>query len=175
MNKFILTLCAAVVVAAVSFAQAPGPNRGGAGDRPSGQRGGMMMSQRGIEIEKRVLAKLNLTADQKKRIDALNAKQKTEMDKIMAEVRKLRDANKPAAGKPNQNRQPDPKMRALMERMGKLIQSRRTELNKILTPAQRSQYEKLMKDEMEKMRKEREKNGQRAPSGSRTGRGPGSR
>jgi len=146
--KKLLTLGAIAVIGmgltVSSNAQAPGP--GGPGGRlqagQGGPGGGRMMMRLG-ETQKKILGQLDLSADQKKKIEALDKKTKTSMEKLMKE--------------PGDRQAKGPKMREIM-------QSHREDLNKILTPAQQKKYQELMKAEMQKMRDQR---GDRGPAGGR--------
>lgn len=140
MNKLLSLIAATALLASVSVfavAQDAGPR----GVRPGqGANQGQRMN-RLQEINKRVLAQLNLTADQKTKIAALDKKMTEDVRKLMQD-----------RGKPETR-----------EKMQALMKKHREDMLKVLTPAQRAEYQKLMKAEMDKLRKEREANGQRAP------------
>ncbi len=145
--KLIVVACA---MGALTFAMAqdPGPGRkaGGpqGGGRPGGERRMGMMGGR----QQAVLEKLNLTADQKKKIEALRKKQAEEMRGAFAK-------NRPEPGQ-----KPDPAMR---EKMKAARDKYEKELMAILTPDQQKKFKALMKEEMEKMRTQR---GQGGPAGA---------
>jgi Spy/CpxP family protein refolding chaperone len=134
---------AAVLLASTSFAQQSGTKSstksGQSGQMraggPGGRPGGMMRGNQ------QLMAQLNLTADQQKKVKALN-------DKTQAEFRKLRESNA-------SREQTRPKMMAL-------FQKQQEGLKKILTAAQWKKFETLREAEMKKMRQ----GGQRGrPSG----------
>lgn len=138
--KRILTILTAVAIAA-SMANAqdagpkhgPGPGQDGKGPRPGGR---MRM------MDNKMLEKLNLTAAQKKQIEALNKQ-------MMEKVKALRD------GKPEDRRE---KMKALQD-------WHRAELKKILTAEQFAQFEKMMKEAREKFEKGERPNGRQGKPG----------
>lgn len=129
LSGFIVTaLVAALAVPALAQAPGPKPGDGKAQAQARGMRTG------GIHDD--LVAKLNLSAAQKTKIEALKKKNQDAVKKLMgngADREKNRD-----------------KMRELME-------SSRKEFLAILTPAQRTQYEQLVKAEMEKRRAEWQK------------------
>jgi len=123
------TLLAGLTVSAL--AQEAGPRRGqgaqaGAG---AGQRG--QMGRLG-EVQKKVLAQLDLTTDQKSKIAALDKKTKEEAMKLMQ------------GGRTPETR----------EQMQDLTKKHREAMLKILTPAQRTKFQELMKAEMKKIREQ---------------------
>lgn len=179
MKKLTSILISSVIMLAIAvpaFAQQPGPGGkqgagGKAGAPASGQRrqgGGMRMG--GLhKMEESIFAKLGLSADQKAKLKALSDKEEKDNKAIMDKFRAMRESGKQPSDAERQ------KMRTQME-------SRRTAheaaLKKILTAAQYKKYQDLVKAEMEKMRKEFEKNGGRpggpgAPGGPRGGGKPG--
>lgn len=147
MKKLALSLVvatAALGLAASSFAQQPGPR--GAGQR---QQGGM---RRMGGMNNEILAKLNLTADQKTKIAAL---QKKSREKMM-ELRK--------------DFQPGGDRSAMRTKLQAMQKENRAELQKILTPAQLKQFDALVKEQRQKMRQQRQQNGGR-PNGAPQGGG----
>lgn len=162
-TKGIFAIVLGVSLVAPAMAQQSGPRGGGGGGvqgggqrGPGGQGGNrMMMGGRMKEIQTKVLAQLGLNDAQKSKIKALDA----DTDK---KLKALMDANK---GK-SQN---DASRKAMMEKFRAINDSRKTQFEKILTPAQLKKYESLMKAEMEKARKEREKNGGGRPGGGAKG------
>lgn len=155
----------AISLASVAFGQAAGPGKGTqGGTKPpqggqQGQRqGGTMMRMGGNrmnEIQTKILTQVGATADQKNKVAALNKKRDADMK---AKFEKMR-----ASGK-----QPDREtMRKEFEGIQKAYNA---SLAKILGKDKYAKYDKLMKAEIEKMRKEREKNGgNRPPQGGKTG------
>lgn len=146
--KTIVSIAILAALVVPSTAQDSGPKggqrpggqvgAGGKGDRGPGMRMGGMR-----KVEEKVLGQLGLNAGQKQKIEALNKKFEADVKKLMDEMQKQgKNADRKAMG----------------EKVRKLMEGRRDGLFKILTPAQKSKYEQLMKAEMEKMRKEREKN-----------------
>lgn len=137
MKKIVISSLVAGAVfalAACSFGQAAGP-KGGVKTSPGQQKPGQNQ-RRGARMDQQILAKLNLTAAQKKQVAALaktmQAKQKALREKM-------------------QNSTDRTKMRSEMMAMRK---SYGDSLKKILTAAQWTKYEALRKEMMEKMRKE---------------------
>jgi len=137
MKKILTILVSTMALAALAtsaFAQGAGP-KGGFGGRggqggPGGMPGGRMAKMQG-----EILAKLNLSADQKKKIDALNAKRQEEMKKMFG-------GGPPAEGDRD-------KMR---EKMRESQKAYRKELDKILKPDQAKKYDALLKEARDKMR-----------------------
>lgn len=131
MNKLVtmVTVAALAVGMSVSvMAQQPGP-KGGDAKRGPGGIGGRF--GRMAEMEKDILAKLNLNADQKKKIEALNKKTKTKMEALMKEPGEMKDKR---------------------EKFREINQNRRDEMNKILTPAQQKKYKELWQEKVKEMR-----------------------
>lgn len=138
MKKHVVMVAAAVLLGTVSFAQTAGP-RGGA---PGGQAGkGAKAGQRGQggQLEQKVFGQLGLSAAQKQKIEALR---KSRMDQFKA----MREKAK-ASGQ-----QPDRK--AMAGTFKKMQEEYQASLKNILTPAQFTKFQSLMKAEMEKYRKE---------------------
>jgi len=134
--KNCLILGAVMALAASALAQSPGPKGGapkaGAQAGKGGQRpGGMRM---GFGMSDQVLAKLNLTAAQKQKVEALRTKVRVEMEKM----RTATGAN----GRPDRE-----KVRAVFEKYQK-------EFMAILTPEQKKKLEAERKAMMEKYRKQ---------------------
>ena len=165
MKKFLTMTIAtglAMSLATAAFAQAAGPGKGTQGGTkpPAGQQGqrqggGMRMGGRTAEIQSKILTQIGATADQKNKIKALNTKREAEMKAMFEKMR--------ASGKqPNRD-----EMRQKFEASQKAYN---TSIATILGKDKYAKYDKLMKAEIEKMRKEREKNGgQRPPAGGKTG------
>lgn len=159
MKRFLtlIAVTAALATMAVpAFAQGAGPGgqKPGGGiqggqRRPGGPGGpGGMGRERMQKMRAELLAKLNLSADQKTKIAALDKKREAEMQKLRQ------------SGDREGMRE---KMRPIMEKYEK-------DFNAILTPAQRTKYQELRKEMMEKMRKERGGQGGR-PGGQPGGKG----
>ena len=147
----VMAVSAAVLgVATSAMAQKAGPKGGG------GLQGGKQGQQvqrlqvRG-KLQKEILEKLNLTADQKSKWEA-NAKE------MRAEMEKLRAQN-------TSGQKPDRK--AMMEKM----KGYQDKMMAILTPKQQEQYKKLMEEAVAKYRKEN--GGGEAGKGGKKGGGGG--
>jgi len=135
MNKLVLTLAIAMVGFS-AFAQQAGV--AGPGRKPGGAR----MIKRLAPQNKEILSQLNLTADQQKKIDDLNATTKDKLQKLAAEL-KASKADKDGARD---------KVRGAMK-------DYRTAVEAILNADQKKKYAKLLRDAREK-RKEKQKDGQ---------------
>lgn len=142
MKKVLMGFLATVAVMALAtsaVAQSAGPKNGGQGGGKAGagqgqrQGGGMMM--RG-KIQEEVLKKLNLTTAQKSKWDTITKQMRAEMDKIRA-------AGEKSGKRPDRQ-----------EMMAK-FKGYNDKLMAVLTPKQKTDYEKYMKEAMEKARKER--------------------
>lgn len=137
----IATLAVAVMVPAM--AQDAGP-RGGKGQKAEGREGRQMGRMQ--EVNKKILAQLDLSAEQKEKIKALEEATRAELEK-----------SRPG---------PDGDRQQARQKMAEIQRNHREKLMAILTPAQRTKYQELWRAEMEKMRKERGgKPGQR-PAGA---------
>ena len=147
--KRLITIALAVALgSAMLFAQSAGPKAGGRppqDGKPGEHRfgGGMMMRGKLKEIETKVFAKLNLTAQQKSAIKALD-------EKTAKSVAALRPT--PKAGE-----KPSRPTEAQMEKMRAITKSRHDGLMKILNTNQQKQYKTLMEAEMKRLREERMK------------------
>ncbi len=150
---FVLTVSSAMV-----FAQSSGPAK--AGSKPpvvksqgshSGGPGqkGMQFRGRMKQMEERVLAKLNLTAQQKASIKALDEK-----------TAKSLTAVRPA---PKAGQKPERPTKAQMDKISAIVKGRHDGLMKILNTKQQASYKTLMDKEMKAWREERAK--QRGKSG----------
>lgn len=154
--RTILIAALAATMVTGAFAQAAGPakQQGGGkqtGQQAQGQRGPGQRMQAFAKVHEKVLAELKLTADQKKKVAALDKKRSDEM----AAIRKEAEAGK---------------RDGLRERSQKAMEAYRDGLKKVLTKDQAAKYEKRMKEEMDKLRAER--GGQGGPTGQN--RRPGS-
>lgn len=178
MKKFLSVTFAVALMAAISFGQAAGPRNGAPGGVQGGRQGQpgqgggrMMMGGRMSKMQDEILAKLNppLTKDQKAKIEALRKKQAAEFEKMRGQMGApgarggatggakggakggttngtgQRTGAPPAGGANSDMRE---KFRTMMEKNQKDFMA-------ILTKPQQTQYEKLMKEAIEKMRKER--------------------
>lgn len=128
MKRWMITLAAGVMAASLVVPALAAPGAPGAGKQARQGAQGRKGGQRGMKRLQGALAKLNLTADQKTKIDALSEATKAEVKKIQA-----------GSGTPEEKR---PKMRAAMRAF-------REKLNAILTPEQQKQ----LREEMQKGRK----------------------
>lgn len=135
MKKLLTGLAAVAAVMALAtsaIAQSAGPKNGGQG-AGQGQRGqgGQMRGK----LQAEVLKKLNLTAAQKLKWDSTTKQMQAEMTKMRADAQK--------SGKRPDREQSLAKMKGWNEK-----------LMAILTVKQKGDYEKLMKEAMDKWRKE---------------------
>ncbi|MBS1716275.1 MAG: Spy/CpxP family protein refolding chaperone [Armatimonadetes bacterium] len=122
--KRLLILSLLAVSTASLLAQAPGPKAGAPGQGGAGGHGEKM--NRMGQMEKEILSKLNLTADQKKQIAALQKQLKPKREALMAQM-------KDAKGDRT-------KMQALRPQFQALRKEHEEGLMKILTPAQQKQF-----------------------------------
>jgi Spy/CpxP family protein refolding chaperone len=104
--------------------------------------GGMRRMQ---EVNKKVMDQLNLTADQKKKVDELQKKTQTKMEGLRKEFK------------------PGGDNAGLRDKFMAINQEHRKALMAILNADQKKKYETLMKAEMEKFRQNRGQNGQGGP------------
>ncbi|MBS1707114.1 MAG: hypothetical protein JSS65_00160 [Armatimonadetes bacterium] len=160
--KSLIVAGAVMALATASMAQAAGP-RGGAGAGQArqggpggpGGPGGDFMKRR-EEMMKKIFDQLNLTADQKKKIEALNKDRAEKMKKLMPQGGPRPGAGGGAgagAGKPGGGAGAgggaNSDMRAKFQAMQKEYDA---SLKKILGDAKFAQYEKLLKEAREKAR-----------------------
>ena len=134
MNKLVLTLAIAMVGFSAFAQQADGAG-------PGRKQGGARMLERLAQQNKDILSQLNLTADQQKKIDALNATTKDKLQKLAAEL-KASKADKDGARD---------KVRGAMK-------DYRTAVSEILNAEQKKKYAKLLREAREKQ-KEKLKDG----------------
>lgn len=187
-NLLLVAVFGVLAVAPVE-AQQPGP-RGGQGQAQGQRPGGLMRGMRLMQVEQKVLDQLNLSADQKSKIDELNKTTRAKTEAIFKKYgmtmpqpgQRLGGASGgAAAGGQRPGRQPggaapggqrpggwDPKM---MEEMRAVQQGRQDEMKKILTKAQQDKYQKLMQEERAKMRANRPGGAPGAPGGAKPGGG----
>ncbi|MEZ0327814.1 MAG: hypothetical protein ACAH95_18110 [Fimbriimonas sp.] len=140
MKKLISTLIiagAAFGLVSASFAQTAGPKQGGPGQRGPGGPGGGRMARMG-KMQEEVLAKLNLTADQKKKIEAHNKKMGEKMKTMFESAQKNPGADRTEMRK---------KFMAMREEGDKGMKA-------ILTAEQWKKFETLRKEAREKARKQ---------------------
>lgn len=133
----VAALVAIMLIGAVSsaFAQAAGPKGGapGAGQKPGqGQRGGF-----GKRMQEEVFAKLNLTPKQSAQIKAINEKYKVQYEALRPAV---------APGK-----QRTPMSDADRKKFMAIREKQNAEFLAVLTPAQKTKFEALMKEMRAKM------------------------
>ena len=132
-----------------AFAQGAGP--GGAKGGPAGGQKGPGGQRRGgmMKLDEEVLAKLNLTADQKSKVKAL----KEATTKKVQELMKASGFGKPggpgAAGKPGG---PGAAGGGMREKMKPIMDGYTNGMKAILTPTQFTAYEKGVKEARAKMR-----------------------
>ncbi len=144
MKKFahtFLPICAMLAFATLSHAQTAGPSGGAPPAGFSGKAGGRSGPQGLMKLTDSILAKLDLTADQKTKISELESKFK-------ADGKALRKTLK-ADATPEDRKALRPKMLALTKEF-------RDNLLAILTPAQKVDFETQMKAELEKQKKARD-------------------
>lgn len=133
MKKFLPLIAIAAMsagFATVSLAQDAGPRGGQLQGRQGRGMGGMM---RMAKVREEVLAQLNLTADQKKKLAELDKKTEAEVKALMV------------PGKPVDRA----KAREVME-------AHRDGMKKILTKEQNKKYRELMMAKMKEMRERRQ-------------------
>lgn len=139
----LVAVTAVMALATSAVAQSAGPKNGGQGGKQGGQQGqqgrqgqgGQQFRMRG-QMQEEILKKLNLSAAQKQKWDATTKSMRDEMTKMREAAQK--------SGKQPDRAQFTAKMKTWNDK-----------LMAILTPKQKADYEKLMKEAVEKMRKER--------------------
>jgi Spy/CpxP family protein refolding chaperone len=144
MNQFIKVfsvVALAAVLTVVAFGQAAGPAGGGVqgGTQGAGGKQGKAGALRGGQkLEQAIFAKISppLDARQKAELDRINAKAKDSMKALRA---KVQGGDKSA----------------LKGELQKIQEERRNSLKGLLTAEQQKSYMALMKEAMEKLRKER--------------------
>ena len=151
--KLVSIAALAAVLVAPTFAQDPGPGgkrEGGQREGRAGGPGGGM--KRMAEMEKQILSKLDLTAVQTTKIEALNKKFQADVKELMEEMKGQGNVGQPGDRKGG-------------GKLGELRKSHHDTMMKILTPSQQENYKTLRKEMMEKLK---EKGGNR-PGGGRKG------
>ena len=174
-NRFLLAIATTVLAASLMVAQAsaqrgeggPRPGMGGGPGGPGGQRGGNRM----LDMDKKILDGLKLTADQTAKVKALKTKVGDKMKAMRAKMGPPPGGppagGPPAGGPPKMDDAQRQKMRAAMQGIRKEYTDG---LAKILTKAQKATYDAQMKAEMDKMRAQFGGGGMRG--GNMGGRGP---
>lgn len=160
-----------VMMASSVFAQGAGP-RGGQGGGQGQERGQGGPGQGGIrmmqnpemakklqEIQKKVMKQIGLSAEQVKKVEALDKQRAEEGKKMFEQMQKDRQAGK------EMDRD---KMRETFEAMRKKHDDGMT---KIMGKDKYAQYQKLMQAEMKKIRDEMEKKNGGKPGDNRQGGG----
>ncbi|MCW5936053.1 MAG: hypothetical protein KIT11_01940 [Fimbriimonadaceae bacterium] len=149
-NKLYGALLAAIVLAfgTTAFAQKAGP-KGGAPQMGGPGGGRMMMGGKMQEAHKKVLGELGLNANQKTKITQLDQKRENELKALRGK-----------AGKPGQPASQSDR-EAMRGKMQKIQADYQAGMKATLTPAQFTKYEARMKEEMAKLRAQREKEGGR--------------
>lgn len=139
----VIVMVAAMSLASVVLAQGAGP-KGGQGAPPQGGRpGGQSMQgfrQKMEEAHKRVLGTLNLTADQKTKVAALDKDRAAKTKAIRDKAQKAAGAN---GGRPPQG---------LRDEMRKITEDYNKKLGTILGADKYKKYQAGMKAEMDKLR-----------------------
>lgn len=135
----LIIAAAALGLSGAAIAQDAGP-KGGAPKQGNqgGNRGPRMNWKRMQEIQKEILAQLNLTADQKKKVEALNKKT---ADALMALREKQGDRQ------------------AMRAEMRKINDAHRDEFKSILTKEQHQKYRQLMQQKLKELREKEGKTG----------------
>ncbi len=142
MTKTLSLLLAGIVAASLAtstWAQGAGPKGGAKPPQQGGKLGqpGQGKGGPGMRMGKmygELMGKLDLSAAQKSRIAAIDAKHKDSMQKLMQ-----------APGERDQK----------MTKFRELSQKHRSDVQAVLTPAQKAQFERLMKEAREKFRQNR--------------------
>jgi Spy/CpxP family protein refolding chaperone len=154
----IATLALSIALMASAMAQDPGPRGGGPGGPgiDGGRRGGgnPKMLQK---VEDEVLAKLNLSDKQKAEVK----KHREKLEKTLKELKEQGGAGGEARGRGG-NREAGGKMKEAMD-------AYRDGIKAVLNDEQDKQYDKLMKEAMEKARKARGGEGGKPGGGKRGG------
>ncbi len=174
MNKKLSTLLIAAALLALmvpAFAQNSGPRTGGQGQAgrqqggPGGQQGRMMWGRMGEQAVEKALTKVGATADQKKKVKALNeanAKARTTFMEKELKI-KMPTPPKPGTTPPAQQQRvqlTDAQRTKLREFSQKQMTSTNAEMKKILG-AKYDPFTKALQAEMQAMR----------PAGGRPGQG----
>lgn len=172
--RMTLALVIAGTLVAPAVAQTAGP-RGGGQNQAANQQARQQRLEQLQQIRKRVLDQLNLTADQRQKIDALMKKHEQEMQKLRDSLRQS------VAGQSGQRnragaRQGGADTGARQETMAKLRelqQQFQTDLQKILSSEQYTRFQQLMRQEMQRLRERMGRPGNANPPGGQRQRGQG--
>ena len=141
--KLVAIATLALSIGAIATAQDAGPQGGQIQSKKHGAHmGGLKLIEK---FQKEVLAGLNLTSDQQKKIDDLN---KATADKI----KDLRKSSKDSTDK-----------KALADQRKDLMKSYNESMRSILTPDQFKTYHEQMKAKMQEYRDEQKKNSNGKP------------
>ncbi|HVL39236.1 MAG TPA: hypothetical protein VM328_07580 [Fimbriimonadaceae bacterium] len=153
LTAFLAVAGLALGAASITFAQAAGPAKQGDKQGAQGAKQGAQGGQQGnfgarrAKMNEEIFAKLNLTAAQKTKIQALQKKSQEKMRALMQ--------------KPGDRQAKRPEFQ-------KLMKENHDALMAILTPAQRTKFEALRKEAMEKLRGQRGQGGPGRPGGGGT-------
>jgi Spy/CpxP family protein refolding chaperone len=181
--KNVVKVFVAVAVMSVftvsAFAQGAGPAKGGVQGGKAGGPGGPGGMRRGggmMGMDDAVLAKLNLTADQKKKVASLKEATKKKGEEFRKSLGLGAGAGKAGAGKAGAGGPGGQRVKLTDEQRNKLKaigEGYQSGLKKILTPTQQATYEKEMKAQREKMRSQFQKGGAAGGPGGAAGKGKG--
>jgi Spy/CpxP family protein refolding chaperone len=144
--KPVLTLALGAVLSLGAFAQQAGPQGGGVSGGTQGGAAGRPGGFKGMQkIEEEIWAKITppLTADQRNKLTSINQKMKASFKALRG---KAQSGDKGA----------------LRDEVQKLMKERRESVAAILTPEQKTSYEKLIKDALEKYRSQNGKGGKKS-------------
>lgn len=169
MNRFltILTVCGAIAALTTSsFAQGAGPKGGKGGNFGGGPGQGRGMGGGRMMMRGNIMEKLNLTAAQKQKIEAI---QKKYMPQIQEAMQSFRKSMKPG------ERPTDEQRKAMRAKMKPINDKMMAEINKVLTPAQQKQLKQAMEEQRKKMEEMRAAGGPggRGPAKGAGGKGGG--
>ena len=152
----VLTLCACAVFGATATKKsAPAPKKNApAAAANKAQRGPMGMGMRGMGLsDPEIQKQLNLTAEQKKKLAAIDKKYQPKLEAAAKNMPKPKmNGNKPDMSKKPTQAEMD-KMRKSFEAMGQLRKQYVTESEKVLTKAQMTKYNEIKKKRFEEMAK----------------------
>jgi Spy/CpxP family protein refolding chaperone len=142
MKKIVMVsvvLSAAFALTTASFAQTAGPSGGAPAAGFVGKKGGGALQI--LKINKDILAKLNLTAEQQGKIEELDKK-------LRKDVGALRKEQKAQGANVDKD--------AMKQKRADLMKEYREGLLAILTDSQQEQYKTMFRAEMKKLKEERE-------------------
>ncbi|MBR4748285.1 MAG: Spy/CpxP family protein refolding chaperone [Abditibacteriota bacterium] len=149
----VLTLCACVVFGATTTKKsAPAPKKSAPAATAKKAPGPRGMGMPGLS-DPNIQKQLNLTADQKKKLAAIDKKYQPKLDAAAKNMpRPKMNGNKPDMSKKPTQAEMD-KMRKSFEAMGKLRKEYVTECEKVLTKAQKTKYDQIKQKRFEEMAK----------------------